>query len=643
MSEQQLERSVLESKEREELFAIAEALGTHPTTRARKGDLVTAILRATGVEAGEEDPAPPRRTRARKASAATVEAIPEDAAAPPTPAPASSSVDEATGAPSGDIPPGGITSGASAVDSAPRLPLGDVGDRVPPTRPRVSRRVLGTSAADANGVGPPAAGSTGGPPRPENAPGSGDSAAAETAARLPPAPPDSTPSETAPHPGTAPDLGSGPGSNSGKVALARDGIGADGDGTDSRREGESGNRRSRRRRGRDRGERVDRELPPPGAEASFTGEPITVAGHLDLRDEGYGFLRTEGFASSPSDVYVSISQVRRFSLRRGDLVEGGARPATATEKYPALLRIDRVSGATPDEARGRPRFHELVPVRPASRLRLEQPAPAGSLTGRVVDLFTPLGKGQRVLLSGPPRSGQTTVLTSIAQALVTAHPESEVVVLAVDERPEEVTELRRALGDRVVATTFDQPAEEHVQVAELVVARAQRQVEIGREVVLLIDGLTRLARAYNHLAPGNPRAPSAGVDPSALHQAKEILAAARNIEDGASLTMLATVHAGTASSIDEAIYEEVIPTVNAEIRLDARLAADRVSPPIDLASSWTAHEDQLLDADTMAVASALRRGLSASGDAGVAGERTAELLARLAASASNEEFVAGAR
>jgi len=277
---------------------------------------------------------------------------------------------------------------------------------------------------------------------------------------------------------------------------------------------------------------------------------------LDLRDEGYGFLRCDGYLPSPKDVYVSISQARRFALRRGDHVEGACRPASNNEKYPALLRIDSISGLDPEAAHDRPRFEDLTPLFPDSRLNLEMAGDKDNLTARIVDLLSPIGKGQRGMIVSPPKAGKTTVMKQIAHSIEANNPDVHLMVLLVDERPEEVTDMRRSVKGEVIASTFDRPSEEHTQVAELALERAKRLVEMGRDVVIILDGITRLARAYNLAAPATGRIMSGGVDSGALYPPKKFFGAARNIEEGGSLTILASALVETGSKMDEVIFEE---------------------------------------------------------------------------------------
>jgi transcription termination factor Rho len=410
--------------------------------------------------------------------------------------------------------------------------------------------------------------------------------------------------------------------------------------------GEPGNRRNRRRRGRDRtgsgsgSERGERDLPGMGQEQQFQGEPVPVAGLLDLRDEGFGFLRTNGYLASPKDVYVSISQVRRFALRKGDYVEGANRPASSNEKYPALLRIDTVSGMTPEEARLRPRFEDLTPLFPDERLHLERPGDPANMTARIVDLLSPIGKGQRGLIVSPPKAGKTTVVKQIAHSIEANNPEVHLMVLLVDERPEEVTDMRRSVQGEVVASTFDRPSDEHTSVAELAIERAKRLVEMGKDVVIILDGITRLARAYNLAAPASGRILSGGVDSGALYPPKKFFGSARNIEEGGSLTILATALVDTGSRMDEVIFEEFKGTGNMELRLDRKLSERRVYPSIDVNASSTRHEELLFERGQLQQVWKLRRVLNALGSEGSAAAGLELLMDKIKTTKSNDEFLA---
>jgi transcription termination factor Rho len=320
---------------------------------------------------------------------------------------------------------------------------------------------------------------------------------------------------------------------------------------------------------------------------------IEISGILDVLPEGYGFVRTAGYLPGDRDVYVSMSVVRRNELRRGDMIRGQVRPPKETEKYPALQRLDAVNDMPAEQARGRKRFSDLTPVYPDERLRQEHGK--DFLTARTIDLVAPIGKGQRGLIVSPPKAGKTTVLKDIAAAITANDPAVHLMCLLVDERPEEVTDMERSIHGEVVSSTFDMPSDQHIAVAELVMERAKRLVESGRDVVILLDSITRLARAYNLATPASGRILSGGVDSQALYPPKKFFGAARNIEHGGSLTILATALVDTGSKMDEVIFEEFKGTGNMELRLDRSLADRRIFPAIDVITSGTRKEELLLD------------------------------------------------
>ncbi|MFZ0665801.1 MAG: transcription termination factor Rho, partial [Acidimicrobiales bacterium] len=378
-----------------------------------------------------------------------------------------------------------------------------------------------------------------------------------------------------------------------------------------------------------------------GQEVQYQGELVSVRGLFDLRDEGYGFLRADGYLPSSRDVYVSISQARRFSLRKGDHVEGACRPAANNEKFPALIRIDSISGLTPEEARNRPKFEDLTPLFPDSKLRLETPGEPENITARIIDLLSPIGKGQRGLIVSPPKAGKTTIMKQIAHSIEANNPEVHLMVLLVAERPEEVTDMRRSVEGEVIASNFDRPAEEHTAVSELAIERAKRLVEAGRDVVIVLDGITRLARAYNLAQPATGRIMSGGVDSGALYPPKKFFGAARNIEEGGSLTILATALVETGSRMDEVIFEEFKGTGNMELRLDRRLAERRLYPSIDVNASSTRHEELLFERGQLQQVWKLRRVLNAlSGENGNSAPGLELLMDRIRHTRSNDEFLA---
>ena len=323
-------------------------------------------------------------------------------------------------------------------------------------------------------------------------------------------------------------------------------------------------------------------------------------------------MRTSGYLTGPNDVYVSLAQVRRYGLRRGDAVTGAVRQPQEGEKrdkYNALVRLDTINGLDPDEARKRPEFTKLTPLYPNERLRLE--TEPNVLTTRVIDLVMPIGKGQRALIVSPPKAGKTMVLQAIANAITTNNPECHLMVVLVDERPEEVTDMQRSVKGEVIASTFDRPPSDHTSVAELSIERAKRLVEMGHDVVVLLDSITRLGRAYNLAAPTSGRILSGGVDSTALYPPKRFLGAARNIEHGGSLTILATALVETGSTMDTVIFEEFKGTGNAELKLDRRIADKRIFPAVDVDASGTRKEELLLSPEELAITYKLRRVLHA--------------------------------
>jgi transcription termination factor Rho len=557
MSENELDRSVLDSKDREELHAIAGAMGVRAATRMKKADLIDAILGAadsrdagadgTNNNSGSDAGSKPKRVRSRRASEADDPlaelAAEEDA----------------------------IAAAGSAEDAA-----------VEPTP--ASRAATGSSG---NGGGDPSSA------------GSESDASARSSKAA---------------------SGDGGGGTATKPRIETE---------DERQSYGEGNRRRRRRRGRDRQQ--------DGEPRDFQGEPVATEGLLDLRDEGYGFLRATGYLPGPKDVYVSASQVRRFALRKGDYLKGFARPQASNEKYPALLRVDTINDMPTEAARERPKFEGLTPLFPDSRLRLELEEDPADITGRIVDLVSPIGKGQRGLVVSPPKAGKTTILKQIVYSVERNNPEVHLMVLLVDERPEEVTDMRRHVkAGEVVASTFDRPSDEHTQVAELTIERAKRLVEMGRDVVIILDGITRLARAYNLSAPASGRILSGGVDSTALYPPKRFFGAARNIEEGGSLTIVATALIETGSRMDEVIFEEFKGTGNMELRLDRRLSERRIYPSIDVEASSTRHEELLFDRNQLQQVWKLRRVLNALED----GKGLELLIDKIRTTKSNDEFLA---
>jgi len=396
---------------------------------------------------------------------------------------------------------------------------------------------------------------------------------------------------------------------------------------------ERGGRNSRYRDRKRRGPAGD-EIEP---EISDDDVLIPVAGILDVLDN-YAFVRTSGYLPGNNDVYVSLGQVKKYNLRKGDAVVGAIRQPrdgenNGRQKYNAIVKIDSINGLPIEQAGERVEFGKLTPLYPSERLRLE--TESGKLTTRIIDLVSPIGKGQRGLIVSPPKAGKTLVLQAIANAIAKNNPEVHLMVVLVDERPEEVTDMQRTVKGEVIASTFDRPAEDHTTVAELAIERAKRLVELGHDVVVLLDSITRLGRAYNLAAPASGRILSGGVDSSALYPPKRFFGAARNIEDGGSLTILATALVETGSKMDEVIFEEFKGTGNMELRLSRQLADKRIFPAVDVNASGTRREEMLMGADEVKVTWRLRRAL-----AGLDTQQALELvLSQLKDSSSNVEFL----
>jgi transcription termination factor Rho len=596
-AEQQLERSVLEGKERDELHAIAQALSVKTNSRTKKADIIDGILKATGV-AGDDEPAS-RTSNGRAAAGA--------------------GTDDGRGRGSGTKSATfsfGPSDGAAVSDAGAELD-----DELAVL---TSTAGSGSSRADATDADSDTDTDT-----------DGDRGSSTMA---PSAPQHGNGRVSAPYAGGS---GSQQGNRNNQNRNNQNRNNQNRNNQNRQGTEDLGNRRgNRRRRGRDR-QGGDGDLQGSGGQdQQYQGELIPVRGLLDLRDEGYGFLRCEGYLPSSKDVYVSISQARRFALRKGDSVDGYCRPAGSTEKFPALLQIDSVSGMDPEAARNRPRFEDLTPLFPDEKLKLELPGEKENMTTRIVDLLSPIGKGQRGLIVSPPKAGKTTVMKHIAHSIEANNPDVHLMVLLVDERPEEVTDMRRSVKGEVVASTFDRPSEEHTAVAELAIERAKRLVESGGNVVIILDGITRLARAYNLAQPATGRIMSGGVDSGALYPPKKFFGAARNIEEGGSLTILATALVETGSKMDEVIFEEFKGTGNMELRLDRRLSERRLYPSIDVNASSTRHEELLFDRSQLQQVWKLRRVLNALANEGNAAAGLELLMDKVRTTQSNDEFLA---
>lgn len=362
-------------------------------------------------------------------------------------------------------------------------------------------------------------------------------------------------------------------------------------------------------------------------------EQTTASGILEIMNEGFGFLRRQHYYYSDDDIYISASQIRRFNLRNGDLVSGIIRPPKDNERYYALLQVEEINGKDPESFANRSNFTSLIPVHPRQQLRME--TGPNILSTRIIDLLMPIGKGQRGLIVSPPKAGKTVLLKQIANSISTNHPEVKLIILLIDERPEEVTDMERSVNADVVSSTFDQRPENHIHIAELVLDRAQRLVEMGGDVAILLDSITRLARAYNLVIPPSGRTLSGGIDPAAFYKPKRFFGAARNIDNGGSLTIIATALIDTGSRMDDVIYEEFKGTGNMELHLDRRVAERRIFPAIDISRSGTRREELLLDEHKLELMWALRRAMGNTSS----GEFLEIILNKLRQTDNNEEFL----
>ena len=411
----------------------------------------------------------------------------------------------------------------------------------------------------------------------------------------------------------------------GRESSARDGNGRD----SSSRDGNGRESNGREGNGRDSSARDSATV---SADVELEA-PLIKSGVLEILQEGWGFLRQNNFDPGSQDIYVAQAQIKRFNLKTGDTVTGQVRPPKDTEKYYGLLRVESVNSASPDQARSRVNFDDLVPIYPEERFNLE--TDPKNLTARVIDLIAPIGKGQRAIIVAPPKAGKTTVLKSIANSITTNHPEVHLVVLLIDERPEEVTDIRRSVNGEVVSSTFDELPENHMRVADMVLEKAKRLVEAGKDVVVLLDSITRLSRASNLTVTPSGRTLQGGLDPAAIYRPKRFFGAARNIEEGGSLTIIATALVETGSRMDDIIFEEFKGTGNSELKLDRELANRRIFPAINVKESGTRKEELLYDEESLKSVYQLHRVL-----AGLGTVEAAELLIdRLNNSKGNKEFL----
>ena len=554
-----LEQSALEAKDREQLVAIAGALGVKSASRAKKAELIEMILEQT--KPAEVAPKPAKKEDAPKAE--------KPAAKSPAPA---GPVLGADGEPLADW----------------EIELAEhEGTPVAPDARRASEQDRGDRNANRNSN------------RHNNNRNNNDR-------------------------------------NTGD----RDNNRTDGGGFDNNRN----RNRNRRRRGkgpRDEGPQGnDRyETIEPESNEPISTEPVKVSGYVDLRDEGYGFLRVNGYLPSREDSYISVRLTRQYGLRKGDHVSGMSKPAGRNEKNPAMLDVETINNVAADQVKNRPRFEDLTPLFPDSKLGLENAADPNNMTARIIDLIAPIGKGQRGIIVSPPKAGKTTVMKTIATSIEKNHPEVKLIVLLIDERPEEVTDMRRTVKGEVIASTFDRPSEEHTHIAELTIEKAKRMVEMGEDVVIILDGITRLSRAYNLAAPATGRIMSGGIDAGALYPPKKFFGAARNIEEGGSLTILATALVETNSRMDDAIFEEFKGTGNMELRLDRKVAERRIYPAIDVDASSTRHEELLFERKQLQMVWKLRRVLSGLAADGNAAPGLELLIDRLKTFKNNDDFL----
>ena len=362
-------------------------------------------------------------------------------------------------------------------------------------------------------------------------------------------------------------------------------------------------------------------------------DDVIVEGILEVLPDGYGFLRGDNYLPSPKDVYISPIQIKRFRLDTGDKIKGISRIPKEGEKFPALIFVGEVNGESPDKSIKRRTFDDLIPIHPEEKLKLETTPDETAM--RLIDLISPIGKGQRGMIVAPPKVGKTTLLKKIANSITTNNPECELIVLLIDERPEEVTDMKRSIKGDIIYSTFDELPEHHVKVAEMVLERAKRLTEQNKDVVILLDSITRLARAYNLVIPSSGRTLSGGLDPSALHKPKRFFGAARNIENGGSLTILATALIETGSKMDDVIFEEFKGTGNMEVHLDRKLSEKRIFPAIDINKSGTRREEKLLTPKELETVYALRKAMSSM----PVSEVTEQLLNQMVISKTNEEFI----
>jgi transcription termination factor Rho len=596
-----LEKSVLDGKDKEQLFAIAQALGIKTTARAAKATLIDKILESTRTTPAETDQATP----APSTGHAPEPAVRASSDAGSTRAPAAVNVVAAGGEPLADweVNLSGSADASPGTGAIARS-VGSTGE--------VAREVArDVDDGDDDGM---------------EGEGEGDGESRNSRRRR-----------------RRRNKGRGEGSEGGGQPSPGQQTGQQQGGQQQGGQQQGGQQQGGQRPDRSQHTRFDRtdrgEREPSDSGESLSQEPVKVSGYLDLRDEGYGFLRVNGYLPSREDAYVQVKLTRQYGLRKGDHVTGLSRPAGRNEKNPAMIEIHTVNGRDPETARDRPRFEDLTALFPDKQLRLENPSDPNNMTARIIDLISPIGKGQRGIIVSPPKAGKTTIMKTIATSIEHNHPEVKLIVLLIDERPEEVTDMRRTVKGEVISSTFDRPSDEHTHVAELTIERAKRLVELGEDVVIILDGITRLSRAYNLVAPASGRILSGGIDAGALYPPKKFFGAARNVEEGGSLTILATALVETNSRMDDAIFEEFKGTGNMELRLDRKLSERRVYPAIDVDASSTRHEELLFDRKQLQMVWKLRRVLSGLAADGNSAPGLELLVDRLKTFRTNDEFL----
>ena len=681
MAADALEQSVLEAKDREQLMAIASALGVKSTSRAKKADLIQKILETTGAipaSGSGRDPVD-RSADAPALFDAVAVRVPPATRLPATRSSASSATSSATpvvlgadGEPladweielleqgiSTDTTPLAVPSGRSARPARPTQPP----RRAPtPTTPAVSADA--DADADPDGDDGDDGDDDGGNEGDAGTDGDGESRNRRRRRRRnknrTEVGPDGEPTVRSAPVGQPVQNNGGQNSRSDQNSGGQNNGGQNNGGQNSRGDqnnggqnqggqnqggqysrGESG-QSSRNDQGGRNDPNIRTDRPDRGESDAYGQEPVQVSGYLDLRDEGYGFLRVNGYLASRDDAYIPVKLTRQFGLRKGDHVTGMSRPAARNEKNPALLEVHTINGGDPDAARSRPRFEDLTPLFPDTKLTLENPgddSPA-YMTARIIDLISPIGLGQRGLIVAPPKAGKTTIMKTIATAIERSHPEVKLIVLLIDERPEEVTDMRRTVTGEVIASTFDRPNEEHTHLAEMCIERAKRLVEQGDDVVIILDGITRLSRAYNLVAPSTGHVLSGGIDAGAFYSPKKFFGAARNVEEGGSLTILATALVETNSRMDDAIFDEFTGHANMELRLDRHLAERRIYPAINVDASSTQHEELLFTEPQLAMVWKLRRVVSGLAEGANPAPGLEHLIARLKQFRTNDEFLA---